>query len=315
MTRIRTDCNTMSGPPDSSLPILLSTLTASLDSAAQVLPDATKLHQPEHGLSLLNTKNELFLSYLENLVFLILVKLRHLSATDDPGEGTKLATLHRAAVEKLAELRVLLDRGVRPLEARLKYQVDKVVRAASDAARPAVARRAVGSNGTRPWRKGGDDEEKEDGSCSDDESPAASDSSADELAFRPNPSSLLRGPLPSAPAGERPRGGRRVRAPAHRRHLPPHHPGPGAPPARQGQVLPHPRRVRRHRALRGARRRALGRRRDPRQRPLDADARAARGRRPPHEVRGGEIRAAAQGDQTGESEERRRWEEEGGFWG
>jgi U3 small nucleolar ribonucleoprotein protein LCP5 len=194
-----------------SLPALLSTLTMSLDSAAKVLPDASKLHPPEHGLSLLNTKNELFLAYLENLVFLVLVKLRHLSTTDDPDERTKVAALHRAAVEKLAELRLLLDRGVRPLEARLKYQVDKVVRAAEDAARPtAVARRAVGSNGTRARRE---EDDEEDGSDSD-ASAAASDSAAttsseevNDLAFRPNPSSLLRGPAAASAAEPPPKGG------------------------------------------------------------------------------------------------------------
>jgi U3 small nucleolar ribonucleoprotein protein LCP5 len=198
----------MSGPLDSSLPILLSTLTASLESAAQVLPDEAKLFPPEHGLSLLNTKNELFLSYLENLVFLILIKLKHLSTntTSEPNEHTKLAALHRAAVEKLAELRLHLDRGVRPLEARLKYQIDKVVRAAEDAGRPAAPRRAVASAGSRPRGKveAGDDNDYAD---SDDGSPAASDddggssdASADELAFRPNPSSFARAGRGSAPA-------------------------------------------------------------------------------------------------------------------
>jgi U3 small nucleolar ribonucleoprotein protein LCP5 len=200
----------MSGPLDSSLPTLLSTLTASLESAAQVLPAAAKLAEPEHGLSLLNTKNELFLAYLENLVFLILVKLRHLSAAaaDSPDDHGKLSTVHRGAVEKLAELRLLLDRGVRPLEARLKYQVDKVVRAAEDAARPTAARPKP-ANGARARRQHVDDEASQSGS---DASPAASDaddddaSSADELAFRPNPSALLRAAPARAPAEQQSRG-------------------------------------------------------------------------------------------------------------
>ena len=42
------------------------------------------------------------------------------------------AQLGAEAVKKLAELRVWLEKGVRPCETRLKYQIEKVLRAASD---------------------------------------------------------------------------------------------------------------------------------------------------------------------------------------
>jgi U3 small nucleolar ribonucleoprotein protein LCP5 len=111
--------------------------------------------------------------------------------------------LDSKVVNKLVELRIYLEKGVRPLEGRLKYQIDKVLRAADDAARanaPKTNRTtkkssAIGSSG-------GDNSEG-----SEDDSDAKSTngvvlkaSEIDDLQYRPNPSSLLRpsnGPIES----------------------------------------------------------------------------------------------------------------------
>src|ERR1700753_3317598 len=125
----------MAETADSSLSGLLSSMTAALESAAQSVPEQT--NNLENGLSLLNTKNELFLSYLENLVFLILIQLEYYSDGKKQGnKSVELSKLHRTVVEKLSELRLYLDKGVRPLEGRLKFQIERVVRAADEAARP-----------------------------------------------------------------------------------------------------------------------------------------------------------------------------------
>src|ERR1700753_1395934 len=125
----------MADATGSPLPALLSDMTAALESAVQSVPEQANM--PESGLSLLNSKNELFLCYLENLVFLILVKLQHYSEGKGQGDkNTQLSQLHQTVVEKLAELRLYLDKGVRPLESRLKFQIERVVRAAEEAARP-----------------------------------------------------------------------------------------------------------------------------------------------------------------------------------
>ena len=64
-----------------TLPALLNTLTDSLATATDSLSSTANLAPPSDGISLLDTKNELLLSYLHNLVFLIILKLRHHSSS------------------------------------------------------------------------------------------------------------------------------------------------------------------------------------------------------------------------------------------
>ncbi|KAF2687854.1 hypothetical protein K458DRAFT_171303 [Lentithecium fluviatile CBS 122367] len=115
---------------DNSLELLLTTLTTSIQSATEALPKDDIL-PPKDGISLLDVKNELLLSYLQNLVFLLLLKLRSRSGKD----SRETLQPHDEVVKKLVELRVYLEKGVRPLENRLKYQIEKIVRSADDAAR------------------------------------------------------------------------------------------------------------------------------------------------------------------------------------
>jgi U3 small nucleolar ribonucleoprotein protein LCP5 len=183
-----------------SLTSLLSSLQTSLDSA--VLPVELDVLPPQHGISLLDVKNELFLSYLQNLVFLILIKLRHTSSTiieeqdEDEDETEETAQLDEDVTKKLTELRLYLEKGVKPLEARLKYQIDKVVKAAEDATRDTLTNGAS-KNGEKVKRKSknvdGNDSPSGSGSSGeeeDDESDVSED--IDELSYRPNPSALVR---------------------------------------------------------------------------------------------------------------------------
>ena len=81
---------------------------------------------------------------------------------------------------------------MRPLEQKIKYQVDKVVKAADDAERTAArkAAPATAMNGAGGGKKdGGEDEESsedEDEGEDADEDNAAEDAGVDALAFRPN---------------------------------------------------------------------------------------------------------------------------------
>ena len=119
-----------------TLPALLDTLTKSLKSALETAPKLHSIESPKDGISLLDVKNELLLSYLQNLVFLILLKLRQArngrSSTDASAEVPDLDAL---VVRKLVELRLYLEKGARPLEDKLRYQIDKMLRAADDAER------------------------------------------------------------------------------------------------------------------------------------------------------------------------------------
>jgi U3 small nucleolar ribonucleoprotein protein LCP5 len=177
---------------ETSLPVLLDNLTKSLSSAPEVSSEKDTLIPPRDGISLLDVKNELLLSYLQNLVFLIILKLRN---RDDGPRQSEDAGIDDAVVKKLVELRVYLERGVRPLEGRLKYQIDKVLRAADDITRPS----APATNQVVSKKEDVDGDEVEGGSEDSDDSEEESTNGValkadeiDELAYRPQPSALIR---------------------------------------------------------------------------------------------------------------------------
>ncbi|KAJ1972183.1 hypothetical protein H4R35_004816 [Dimargaris xerosporica] len=70
------------------------------------------------GLSLLDVKHHTLLEYITNLVFVIHLRLSGRSVANHP------------VVHKLIEDRVVLEK-IGPIEQKLKYQIDKVVRAAT----------------------------------------------------------------------------------------------------------------------------------------------------------------------------------------
>lgn len=118
-----------------ALPEQLTTLVESLTSALDCLPSSSNLLS-EEGISLLSTKNELLISYLQNLIFLFILKVRGIAAF--PKHSSSVQTfeeadsLHDSVVEKLVALRIYLEKGIRPLESRLKYQLDKLLTVASE---------------------------------------------------------------------------------------------------------------------------------------------------------------------------------------
>jgi U3 small nucleolar ribonucleoprotein protein LCP5 len=170
---------------DNSLESLLATLVSSIHSAIEALPTEDIL-PPKEGISLLDVKNDLLLSYLQNLVFLIVLKLRaHSSA--GARQDFNLHP-HDEVVQKLVELRVYLEKGVRPLENRLKYNIDKIIRTADDAARKL----------TRPAIKAKPKKSREHAGAESDVSEVESDGSAqteedeDEMTYGPRGTAMAR---------------------------------------------------------------------------------------------------------------------------
>jgi U3 small nucleolar ribonucleoprotein protein LCP5 len=174
-----------------TLPALLDTLTKSLTSTLELAPKLSTIDAPKDGISLLDVKNELLLSYLQNLVFLILLKLRQARTgaqkknNGDDGESND-QDLDDLVVKKLVELRLYLEKGVRPLEDKLRYQIDKVLRAADDAERSAKQAEAAAKAAEQPES---DSEAAESG---DEEEAAPSGQKLSDLQFRPNISSFVR---------------------------------------------------------------------------------------------------------------------------
>jgi U3 small nucleolar ribonucleoprotein protein LCP5 len=183
----------------SSFPALLESLTQALTSAVESTERIASPIPPKDGISLLDVKNELFLSYLQNLVFLIVLKLRNRKTSTPSSDTENGDELDNSVVKKLVELQVYLEKGVRPLEGRLKYQIDKVLRAADDAKRGQDALDKAKKTISKPARKisrNDDDSEDDSEDASDAEStdgaPLINANDIDDLQYRPNPTSLMR---------------------------------------------------------------------------------------------------------------------------
>lgn len=77
------------------------------------------------NMSLLSLKNEALLSYVNNIV---LIMLAHLERISEDADESSVESLKRRAVERTVEQRTCLEKGVKPLERKLTYQLDKMVR-------------------------------------------------------------------------------------------------------------------------------------------------------------------------------------------
>ncbi|KAF6832600.1 Sas10/Utp3/C1D family protein [Colletotrichum musicola] len=178
----------------STLPALLDSLTQSLTTSLEAAPKGS-ISPPENGISLLDVKNELLLSYLQNLVFLILLKLRN--AKKQSSEDGNTTDTTDAVVRKLVELRLYLEKGVRPLEDKLRYQIEKILRAADDAERNAHAIKA--SKGARS----GSGSDSDSGSASEDESGSDDESEEEDMKaahLQARPDAFIRPAAASVPA-------------------------------------------------------------------------------------------------------------------
>lgn len=155
---------------ETELPAVLGAFEAATSASNQGLPSADSTLPPENGISLFDTKNEIFLSYLQALA------LRNLNVIRSIKEGTDVEAAQKISDEitkKLVEHRVYLEKGVKPLEQKLKYQVDKAVKTADDAERDAVQKekQAAMTNGRK-------EDEESDASEEDSEEDSDSDSDA-----------------------------------------------------------------------------------------------------------------------------------------
>ncbi|EGP92627.1 unnamed protein product [Zymoseptoria tritici ST99CH_3D7] len=159
-----------------ALPEVLANFTSATESAIQGLPTAETFLLPENGNTLFDTKNEIFLAYLQALALRNLNVIRSIKNGDKAEETQKLS---EDITKKLVEHRVYLERGVKPLELKLKYQVDRVVKAAEDQERAAAHKAKQGALAMA--KASNKDDESED---SDSDSDA--ELGADMTAYQPN---------------------------------------------------------------------------------------------------------------------------------
>ncbi|KAL7924493.1 hypothetical protein ACQKWADRAFT_286839 [Trichoderma austrokoningii] len=159
-----------------TLPALLASLTQSLSLAQEGTSKISTIEHPKDGISLLDVKNELLLSYLQNLVFLILVKLRNAKSDGKKDSKEREQDLDEVVRSKLVELRLYLEKGARPLEEKLRFSIDRFLRTAEDAQRQEKMKEIKDSakTGSSTDESGSDSEE--DGEDED-------DSEAEETGF------------------------------------------------------------------------------------------------------------------------------------
>lgn len=178
-----------------TLSSLLSSLESSVTSAAASLPEDTSSLKIEGGISLFDTKNELFLSYLHNLVFLILYKIREKKSTGHKDDNDVDGRAWDDTVKNLVGLRLYSDKGVKPLENKLRYEIDRVIQAAEDAARvsaqiPATKKVGKSKKALRGAELVGDEQDDvEGGSGSGSEDESAEDEEDEDDASAPAPAS------------------------------------------------------------------------------------------------------------------------------
>lgn len=165
---------------------VLSSFTTAAETAVQSLPESSSLVPPKDGITLLDTKTDIFLAYLQALALRNLHVIRSIKDGSDIEEAQKLSN---EITRDLVKHRVYLERGVKPLEAKIKYQVDKVVKAADDEERANVqkAKAAAAPNG-RAKSGAADASEDSDEDGSEDGLEDGADGNAES--YRPNPASF-----------------------------------------------------------------------------------------------------------------------------
>ncbi|ANB14365.1 Lcp5p [Sugiyamaella lignohabitans] len=182
---------------------LLETINTSITSLTQSIDDGTSFSDesiakiPE-GISLLALKNDTMLSYLHNVILIIAGKLS-LASTDDNESEKDVAEIIRKATEASVTQRVVLEKGVKGLETKIAYQIEKVLRAHSKLQQEAEQKQQQLA-------------EDEVNGQADKEEEVDSDSDDDALNFKPNPMAL-KGANDDSAEGDR-RNGIRSKDPA-----------------------------------------------------------------------------------------------------
>lgn len=98
-----------------SIEPVVANLTKSIEEGTFIEPGLLK--ETEDGISLLALKNEVLLSYISNLLILSAAQLEKKEHAFDE------------ARQRTIEQRVTLEKGIKGLEAKISYQIDKVLRA------------------------------------------------------------------------------------------------------------------------------------------------------------------------------------------
>lgn len=187
---------------ETSIAAALPLLTSSLESAIPALPNHETILPPSNGITLLDAKNDIFLAYLQTLALRNLAVIRSVgkhvknktASTNGDAKASALdSDLDEQLVKDLVKHRVYLEKGVRPLEERFKFEIDRAVRAADDETRAEQQKSAAATTKKNQKKTtttttdsgdeiDGDNEDQDDDNDDDDD-----EEDVDELSLRPNP--------------------------------------------------------------------------------------------------------------------------------
>lgn len=159
------------------LSAVLNTIKESLKSCGESLDKLEEVYEDESGeswrgdkVSLLSLKNGSMLSYLSSLMVVL-------------GEKLGKDGVASRGREEAIEQRVVLERGVKPLEKKLGYQLDKLTRA--------YMRMEADLQAGQVSSTSGKEKEKEAAAAAEDDDDSSE--SEDETQFRPNGSAMVTG--------------------------------------------------------------------------------------------------------------------------
>ena len=143
----------------------------------------------DQGMSFLELKNHLLLQYLQHLVMFVMIKLAPPADASASASSAKLAKAaserQEAVVRQLVYLRSVLEK-LRPLDKKLKYQVDKMSKLAAHINLKAVEAAQRGEDAEAAAMQA----EAAANGATDADADMTNESS-DPLSFRPNPAALL----------------------------------------------------------------------------------------------------------------------------
>lgn len=91
-----------------------------LDSPVPEIVEQLSRHEKPEGMSLLALKNSCMLSYLNNIALVLLSQLERTASSDGLNE--------KAVIQSIVQ-RVTMERGIKGLEKRLSYQLEKSINA------------------------------------------------------------------------------------------------------------------------------------------------------------------------------------------
>lgn len=154
-----------------------ATVKTSLHRAIRNHKSSKEYDSQNGGLDFLRAKNGLLLSYLIDLTMLLSLRCRHKDSSydDEEDDEEEKAIIHsrQECVERLVEMKAALEK-IRPLEKKLRYQIDKLL--------------ALSTLGAGTFAAEGREKDEEDGI----ETTGEMTDGADPLSFKPNLQSMMK---------------------------------------------------------------------------------------------------------------------------